>query len=79
MLSLSSLAVAGLTLLSQVSAVILQNGQVRITNFPDTKIDKSTHSFTTYPANATELSYQGRWDSKYVSWWSYVPCSTSYI
>jgi hypothetical protein len=68
--SVSSLAVVGLALLSRVSGTILQNGQVRITNFPNTKVDPSAHSFTTYPRNATQISYQGRWDSKYVSWWS---------
>ncbi|KAK4157028.1 lipase [Chaetomidium leptoderma] len=70
MLSLSGLAVAGLALFSQVSATILQNGQVRETSFPDTRIDPSASSFRTYPANATEISYKGRWDSKHVSWWS---------
>lgn len=63
-------AVVGLALLPQAWAVILQNGQVRPTNFPDTRIDPSAYSFTTYPANASEISYKGRWDSKYVSWWS---------
>jgi hypothetical protein len=70
MMSLSSLAVFGLTIVSRVSATILQNGQVRATNFPDTRIDPSAYSFRTYPANASEISYKGRWDSKYVSWWS---------
>ncbi len=79
MLSISGLAIAGLSLLSQVSATILQNGQVRLTNFPNTRVDPAAYSFTTYAANATEISYHGRWDSKYVSWWSYVPsfCATS--
>ena len=63
-------AAAGLVLLSRASATILQNGQVRITHFPDTRIDPAAYSFATYPANASEISYQGRWDSKYVSWWS---------
>lgn len=70
MLSVSGLVVLGLTLVSRVSATILQNGQVKPTDYPDTKINASSYSFTTYPANATEISYQGRWDSKYVSWWS---------
>ncbi|KAK1758626.1 SGNH hydrolase-type esterase domain-containing protein [Echria macrotheca] len=70
MLSFSYLAVAGLALLCHVSATILQNGQVRITDFKNTKIDRSAYSFTTYPRNATEISYQGRWDSQYGSWWS---------
>ncbi|KAI1343372.1 SGNH hydrolase-type esterase domain-containing protein [Xylariaceae sp. FL0016] len=55
---------------SVATSTILQNGQVRITDYPDTKIDASTHDFQTYDANATELSYKGRWDSKKVSWWS---------
>ncbi|KAK4660222.1 hypothetical protein QC762_117160 [Podospora pseudocomata] len=71
MLSLSKLAVLGLGLISQASAVILQNGQVRETNFPNTRLDSfSPSSYRTYPANASEISYKGRWDSKYVSWWS---------
>ncbi|KAI1391960.1 SGNH hydrolase-type esterase domain-containing protein [Hypoxylon trugodes] len=49
---------------------ILQNGQVRITNYPDTKINISSYDFRTYDADATELSYKGRWDSKKISWWS---------
>jgi hypothetical protein len=70
MLSVKDLVVFGLTLLSQASATILQNGQVRATNFPDTRIDPSAYSFKTYPADAREISYKGRWDSKHVSWWS---------
>ncbi|KAK3298511.1 Lipase, GDSL-like protein [Chaetomium fimeti] len=70
MVSLSGLAIFGLTLVSRVSATILQNGQVREVNFPDTRVDPSAHSFKTYPPNATEISYKGRWDSQYVSWWS---------
>ena len=52
------------------SATILQNGQVRITNYPETEIDPTAHSWISYPPNATELSYKGRWDSKHISWWS---------
>ncbi|KAK0729954.1 Lipase, GDSL-like protein [Lasiosphaeris hirsuta] len=70
MLSISSLAVSGLALLSQASATILQNGQVRLTSFLNTQVNQSAYSFTTYSANASEISYQGRWDSKFVSWWS---------
>ncbi|KAK0661995.1 hypothetical protein DIS24_g2472 [Lasiodiplodia hormozganensis] len=54
-------------------ATILQNGQVRDVNFPDTKItldDSSNSTWTTYPPNATEIGYKGRWDSKHISWWS---------
>ncbi|KAI1099584.1 SGNH hydrolase-type esterase domain-containing protein [Jackrogersella minutella] len=59
-----------LSLCSLVSGTILQNGQVRATDYPDTKINISSYEFQTYDANATELSYKGRWDSKKVSWWS---------
>ena len=68
----ATLAVIGLSALLQVTGTILQNGQVRTTNFPNTRIDPSNYEFDTYPANASEISYKGRWDSKYVSWWSYV-------
>lgn len=53
-----------------VEGTILQNGQVRDVIFPDTKINASEHEFETYPADASELSYKGRWDSNKVSWWS---------
>ncbi|KAI1818610.1 Lipase, GDSL-like protein [Poronia punctata] len=59
-----------LTLGSLVRGTILQNGQVRETNFPDTKIDASEYDFETYGADASELSYKGRWDSNKVSFWS---------
>lgn len=49
---------------------ILQNGQVRITDYADTRVDPAEYDFKTYLPNATEISYKGRWDSKYVSWWS---------
>lgn len=48
---------------------ILQNGQVRITDYPDTQIDPSAYRFTTYPPDASEISYKGRWDANHVSWW----------
>jgi hypothetical protein len=57
-------------LASAAFATILQNGQPRITDYPDTVIDLSAASFTSYPPSAPELSYKGRWDSKYISWWS---------
>lgn len=69
---LSQLITLCLTLATVAMGTILQNGQVRITNFPDTKIDPSAYTFETYDANATELSYKGRWDSKKNSWWSQV-------
>lgn len=52
------------------TATILQNGQVRITDYPDTQIEPTAQSWRSYPPDATELSYKGRWDSKYISWWS---------
>jgi hypothetical protein len=59
-----------LSLGSVIRGTILQNGQVRETNFPNTKIDATKYDFKTYDANAPELSYKGRWDSKKVSYWS---------
>lgn len=64
------LASSYLGLAALAGATILQNGQVRTADFPDTKIDASAYTFATYEANATELSYKGRWDSKKISWWS---------
>jgi hypothetical protein len=54
------------------SATILQNGQVRGTVFPNTSIASVTSNpnWTSFPANATEISYKGRWDDKHISWWS---------
>ncbi|KAK3336650.1 Lipase, GDSL-like protein [Cercophora scortea] len=67
MFSLLSLVIFGLSL---SSATILQNGQPKPSNYPDTRIDSNVSSFKTYPADAPEISYKGRWDSKHVSWWS---------
>ncbi|KAK3694801.1 SGNH hydrolase-type esterase domain-containing protein [Podospora appendiculata] len=67
MLSILNLAIFGLSL---STATILQNGQPRPSNYPDTRIDPNASSFRTYPADAPEISYKGRWDSKHVSWWS---------
>ncbi len=49
---------------------IIQNGQVKATTYPNTAIDVSAYAFHSYAANASELSYKGRWDSKKVSWWA---------
>lgn len=59
-------------LLSLVSATILQNGQVRITDYPDTTIASVAGNkyWKTYAPNSPQISYKGRWDSKYISWWS---------
>lgn len=61
-------------LISLTSATILQNGQVRPTNYPNTTIpsisNSDTSEWTTFSPGADELSYKGRWDDKYISWWS---------
>lgn len=68
-LTLAATAFAALT-----SATILQNGQVRPTDYPNTSIasiaNTTSSTWTTYPPSASELSYKGRWDDKYISWWS---------
>jgi hypothetical protein len=65
-----SILAAGLYLLALATATILQNGQVRITNYPDTAISFSNSSVRTYDAGAEEIHYMGRWDSKHISYWS---------
>lgn len=59
-----------LALGTTVEGTILQNGQVRATNFPNTKVDATAYDFKTYEADAAEISYKGRWDSNKVSFWS---------
>ena len=52
---------------------ILQNGQLRADPYPGqaTVVAAAASSgWKSYPPNATQLSYKGRWDSKYISWWS---------
>ena len=63
------------SIVAAVNAVILQNGQVRETHFLDTRTDSigngwNATAWSTYGANSTELSYKGRWDSQYISWWA---------
>lgn len=60
------------TFLTLCSCTILQNGQVRITDYPNTVLNSlSTNcSWTSFPPNSTEISYKGRWDTQYISWWS---------
>lgn len=72
MVNMKSTVVCGAiaAIASLVSATILQNGQVRITDYPNTVIDPSEYDFKTYEPDAHEISYKGRWDSKYISWWS---------
>lgn len=59
-----------LSLLGFASATILQNGQVRETDYPNTRIDPSDYKFATYRAGTPEVSYKGRWDRNHISWWS---------
>jgi hypothetical protein len=62
-----------LLLITTISATILQNGQVRPNNYPFTaipSISTSNTTWRTYPPSAPELSYKGRWDDQYISWWS---------
>ncbi|KAI2873814.1 CAZyme family CE2 [Aspergillus niger] len=56
----------------QASATILQNGQVREDPYPGQAktISLDDGSWRTYQPDASEIAYKGRWDSKYVSWWS---------
>ena len=61
---------AALSAISTVNATILQNGQIRETDYPNTLINPDSYTWETYEPNATELSYKGRWDSRYISWWS---------
>ena len=72
MLWLPILASCGLLSLGACSAKrsIVQNGQVKVTDYPSTAIDVSAHALRSYPADTSELAYKGRWDSKKVSWWS---------
>ena len=59
-----------LGLMSHVTGTILMNGQVKLVDYPNTRIDASALSLTTYRADAAEISYHGRWDSQHTSWWS---------
>ncbi|KAL4805360.1 SGNH hydrolase-type esterase domain-containing protein [Aspergillus unguis] len=56
---------------SNVSATIMQNGQARDDPYPGQlspiELDSSWRS---YDADAPEIAYKGRWDSKHISWWS---------
>jgi hypothetical protein len=59
--------------LSTAKATILQNGQVRPNNYTSTAIPAITTSdknWRTYPPSAHEISYKGRWDDQYISWWT---------
>jgi hypothetical protein len=67
------------SLVSLSTSLILQNGQLRETNYPNTQIatiDSNSTGWKTYAPNAAELSYKGRWDSKHISWWAYAQRAT---
>ncbi|GKT96372.1 GDSL-like lipase/acylhydrolase [Colletotrichum tofieldiae] len=55
---------------SAVTATILENGRPRVTDFINTKVDLAAGDYKTYDADAPEISYKGRWDSKKISWWA---------
>jgi hypothetical protein len=59
-------------LASLVSATVYQNTQVRTDPYPGqaTLFTPSASQWHTYAPGAAEISYKGRWDSKYISWWS---------
>ncbi|KAF6819427.1 GDSL-like lipase acylhydrolase [Colletotrichum musicola] len=59
-----------LACVSAVTATILENGRPRVTDFPDTKVELAAGNYETYDADADEISYKGRWDSKKISWWA---------
>lgn len=58
--------------ISIASATVLQNGQVREMIYPDTAIASvaKNSAWKTYAPGTSEISYKGRWDSKYISWWT---------
>ncbi|KAK2040317.1 GDSL-like Lipase/Acylhydrolase [Colletotrichum somersetense] len=70
MMMFRSLATAVLACVSAATATILENGRSRATHFADTKVDLAAGDYTTYDADAPEISYKGRWDSKKISWWA---------
>ena len=68
-----ALSIFATLLVTLTSAEILQNGQRRENPYPGQATSISVQGNSTwkqYPASASELSYKGRWDSKYISWWS---------
>ncbi|KAI9674310.1 MAG: hypothetical protein M1822_009559 [Bathelium mastoideum] len=65
-----SLIFSVLVLLWSADGTILQNGQVRHTDYPDTAVSAIDPSWATFPPNSSEISYKGRWDDQFISWWS---------
>ncbi|EME77757.1 uncharacterized protein MYCFIDRAFT_191153 [Pseudocercospora fijiensis CIRAD86] len=72
MLLKTSLSLLWLPLLA--SATIWQNGQIRPNDYPDTTISLDSYGneieWHRYGPDSPELSYKGRWDDRYISWWS---------
>lgn len=62
------------SLAAGASATIYQNRQVRPNDYPNTAIATSVlqndSSWSSYPPSAHELSYKGRWDDEFISWWT---------
>ncbi|KAL4897132.1 SGNH hydrolase-type esterase domain-containing protein [Aspergillus ambiguus] len=57
------------------SATILENGQPRLDPYPGqaqllSPIGNGSAEWKTYGADASEISYKGRWDEQHISWWS---------
>ncbi|KAF3285584.1 hypothetical protein TWF970_010626 [Orbilia oligospora] len=66
---------AFLACLSLATATILENGQARLNPYPGQavkipNIADNDPTWKTYPPDAHQISYKGRWCSKYISWWS---------
>ncbi|KAG8623112.1 hypothetical protein KVT40_008088 [Elsinoe batatas] len=62
-----------LALLPLASATVLENGRPRENPYPGQATlvsNNGSDTWKSYGPDATEISYKGRWDSKYVSWWS---------
>ncbi|KAK5174868.1 uncharacterized protein LTR77_000004 [Saxophila tyrrhenica] len=63
-----------LLFISFSAATILQNGQIRPNDYRNTTVTardlSSEPAWVSYPPDAPELSYKGRWDHQYISWWS---------
>ena len=60
-------------LVSFVAANIYQNDQLRDNPYPGQATlvaVANSSSWTTFPPSSSEISYKGRWDSKYICWWS---------
>ncbi|KAL4888512.1 SGNH hydrolase-type esterase domain-containing protein [Aspergillus ambiguus] len=68
---ISFLASIALSCALPIWATILQNGQIREDPYPGQAANITLdNSWRTYDANAEEIAYKGRWDSRHISWWS---------